>query len=76
VSVQSRWDACSLATPPFAATWRELESIAIWKQKVLSHDEMALTVEGAISTDLFDENETASVPILSRKTSPATRIVS
>lgn len=76
VSVQSRWDACSLGTPPFAATWKELESIAIWKQKVLSHEEVALVVEGSISTSLFEENEAVTVPILGRSNSPTARVVS
>ncbi len=76
VSVQSRWEACSLGVPPFAATWRELESIAIWQQKVLSHDELALAVETSISTGFFEENEAASVPVLSRRTYPVSRSVS
>lgn len=76
VSVQSRWDACSLGVPPFAATWRELESIAVWKQKVLSHEELSLVVEGSISSDLFVESEVTPAPLLSRRTLPTSRIVS
>jgi len=56
VSVKSRWTACNLATPPFATTWKELESIAIWKQKVLIQEEVALAVEATLNADLLEEN--------------------
>lgn len=57
VSVKSRWTACSLAVPPFASTWKELESIAIWKQKVLlQQEEIALAVEATLNADLLEEN--------------------
>jgi hypothetical protein len=62
--------------PPFAATWRELETIAVWKQKVLSHEDLTLVVEGSISSDLFAESEVASGAMLSRRTLPSTRRLS
>lgn len=76
VSVQSRWDACSLATPPFAATWRDLESMAIWKQTVMLHEEITLVAEGSISADFFDEHEASAMAALSRPASVSTRVIS
>ncbi len=36
VTVQSGWKACSLAIPPFAPAWENLEEIMIWQQKALA----------------------------------------
>ncbi|EKQ68969.1 hypothetical protein OsccyDRAFT_1571 [Leptolyngbyaceae cyanobacterium JSC-12] len=63
VSVKSCWTACSLATPPFAATWKELESITVWKQKVLLQEEVALTVEATLNADLLAENRPTVVMV-------------
>ncbi|MDX2243479.1 MAG: hypothetical protein NW224_22590 [Leptolyngbyaceae cyanobacterium bins.302] len=66
VSVKGQWEACSLATPPFAATWRELESITVWTQKALIAEDRVRAVEGSLATDLFEAKQTALVPCVSR----------
>jgi hypothetical protein len=42
VAVQSAWKACSLAIPPFAPAWDNLEEIIVWQRKALEAQE-ALT---------------------------------
>ena len=66
VAVQSRWEACSFATPPFATTWKELESIALWKQKILLQEGVVLSVEGTLSGEMFDHSQTLTIPTTSR----------
>ncbi len=35
VPVQSNWEACALALPPFAPTWESLEKIIVWSNGTL-----------------------------------------
>ncbi|MDJ0554462.1 MAG: hypothetical protein QNJ68_08500 [Microcoleaceae cyanobacterium MO_207.B10] len=32
--VESDWKACSLALPPFEVTWKNLDGMVTWKQKI------------------------------------------
>lgn len=66
VSVKGQWEACSLATPPFVAAWRELESITVWTQKALITEDVVRVVEGSLATDLFESGQPALVPCVSR----------
>lgn len=34
VAVESKWDACSMATAPFSPTWKEFEEAALLQQSV------------------------------------------
>lgn len=36
VAVQSAWKACTLAVPPFAPAWENLEGIIAWQQTTLA----------------------------------------
>lgn len=35
VPVQSRWNACSLAMPPFMQAWEEIEEFMLWPQQAM-----------------------------------------
>lgn len=61
VSVKSHWTACNFATPPFAATWKELESITAWTQKTLLKEDIVLAVETSLNPSLFEEGSSSSV---------------
>lgn len=62
VAVKSRWDACHLALPPFASTWQELESLAVWQQKLMQQEEIFVnSVAAVVSSDLF-EHASESAP--------------
>jgi len=61
VSVKSHWAACNLAIPPFAATWKELESITAWTQKALLKEDVVLAVETTLNAGLFEDNSTGSI---------------
>ncbi|MGE5656022.1 MAG: hypothetical protein ACM37W_05355 [Actinomycetota bacterium] len=36
VPVQSRWDACSLALPPFTPPWEAIEEIVLWQKQTIA----------------------------------------
>lgn len=65
VAVQGRWNACSLATPPFARAWKDLESLTLWQQQTAMQGQALLVVEGSLSTDLFEDAPRSSVSLTS-----------
>lgn len=50
VAVQSKWNACNLATPPFISPWEKVESLALWKQRVLLQQE-SVALAGVVAED-------------------------
>ncbi|QZZ22278.1 hypothetical protein J5X98_07785 [Leptothermofonsia sichuanensis E412] len=42
VAVQSGWKACSLAIPPFAPAWENLEQIMRWQERALAVQEVVV----------------------------------
>ncbi len=62
VPVRGGWKACSLALPPFAPSWEELEALVTWSEE-------SLMVQDAIPSDYtlkavhleVSESEVASV---------------
>ncbi|MCU0542845.1 MAG: hypothetical protein MUE44_11715 [Oscillatoriaceae cyanobacterium Prado104] len=44
VPVQSQWTACSLAAPPFAPSWENIETISLWPEKSVTLPEPAVNI--------------------------------
>ncbi|MGL5058645.1 MAG: hypothetical protein ACRC62_01590 [Microcoleus sp.] len=42
VPVQSQWSACSLAAPPFAPSWENLETISLWQEQTVTFREASV----------------------------------
>ncbi len=50
VAVKGQWEACNIAVPAFAVAWEQLESIALWKQRILMQQE-TVVLKSVIADD-------------------------
>lgn len=50
VAVKGQWQACSVAIPAFAAAWEQLESLTLWKQRLLIQQE-AVVLKSVMADD-------------------------
>jgi hypothetical protein len=69
VAVQGGWKACSLAIPPFAPSWENLEQIMRWQERALAVQEVIVA-----SCAQADEEPIAQSNSTSLSTRPTTRI--
>lgn len=67
VLVKSQWEACSLATPPFAAAWEQVETLTSWQPKPLRAEDVSLVVESVRVTEVRPtvQSVSVSVPVMS-----------
>ncbi|HEY9808170.1 MAG TPA: hypothetical protein V6D13_02415 [Halomicronema sp.] len=54
--VRGTWKACSLAIPPFAPSWENLETIKLWEQEMLGIPEL-LPLEGSFGFTTVEESD-------------------
>ncbi len=72
VAVQGAWKACSLAIPPFAPSWENLEQIMRWQERALAAQEAVVANNAHLNSP--DLGEQTPVEPASPSTKPVVGI--
>lgn len=65
VPVQGQWKACSLAMPPFAPSWEQIEEVVPWRQALLE-PQLAIAMQPLLE-HFNREDDTLAKPLVGRE---------